>query len=141
MILDRSAELRLIFSLHKQVKVSDETLCALIRSVGLELQPSDRVAITEAYKAQGPFLCEDFVNVAESLGFSKNAGNITFAALNASSYKNEVSVKRLHHVLSVTGKSLELSETEVEAFLVFQLGFENVFKPRIKIHQAMELIQ
>lgn len=139
-MISRKDELRIIFKDAKTPRISGAQLVALLRSVGLQVPADTRKAIADAFNAHGGFYCEDFISIAESLGFSETAPARVAEALRTLEYKDSVNLVDLQRNIHLCGKAVGLTEEETSVFLVFQLGAEALSKGRIPYSRSLDLI-
>ncbi len=136
----RKEELRLVFRNLQTPRISGRQLVELLRSVGLGVQPELTKTISHAFEAHGGFYCDDFVDIAESLGYSTNAAARAAEALRTIEYKESVNLVQLERMIEVCGKGIGLKTEEAAVFLSFQLGALEASKGRISMRRALELI-
>ena len=127
-------------STYKAELISAAQLLKLLSSVGLRVSLSDRQAIAEAFQTRAGFNKEDFVNIAESLGYSRNANDLTNSALKVMSQGGYVLLESLERHLSVCGKEIGLSREEARSFLLYQLGSKDFVKGRVSLEDAQSLL-
>ena len=145
--IDRSDELRVAFraihSPNATVTLTPRLLFHTLKQLGLHpLTVSMRSALIESFSKHGGFTEDDFVQVAQSLGYAELADRNYGAAVAQMTAENNglVDMNELERLVRIYGAPLKLSSAEVKAFLLFQLGEKQYVRPQLTKDTALQLI-
>lgn len=133
-------ELRLAFKTLKKKTITPAEVFSLLHVIGIECTAAEQQAVVDAFQEGGAFSCEEFVDIAESLGFSATAKEKVEAALELVTERGRVDVLRLHQMITAAGGRIGLTAAEAREFLRFQLGPRALAKPQVTIREALGIL-
>ena len=133
-------ELRLAFQSVGKKELTPAEVFSLLHAIGVACTPAEQQAVIDAFQESGAFNCEEFVDIAESLGFSETAQEKLECALELLTEQAAIKVGKLQQMIAVAGARIGLTAVEAQEFLRFQLGPRSFDKPRVSLREALGLL-
>ena len=133
-------ELRLAFSILKKQSINPGEVFSLLHTIGADFTIKEQQAIVDAYDLGGPFNCEEFLGIAESLKFTETAEGKVLEALESIAIKDRINIPHLRQMLIAAGSRLGLTPIEAQEVLRFQLGHRALAKPQVSVKEALNLL-